>query len=252
MSEALSFERVCVGFSGRAALDGLSLRIPAGTLIGIVGPNGAGKTTFLRAALGLVRAQSGSICIQNAPLSDWSRTRLARVASYLPQGGAAHWPILAREAVMLGRLPHIGPFKAPGRGDRAAVEEALMRCDAIALADRRMDALSAGERARVLMARALATRTDLLLADEPAAFLDPAQQLRLMALLRGEAARGACVVATLHDLSLAARHCDRVVVLDHGRLAAEGAPHEALSDTVLARVFAIARDVAPGFAFRPI
>ena len=141
---------------------------------------------------------------------------------------------------MLGRLPHRTSFSAPLACDRLAVREALARCDAGAFARRRMNELSSGERARVLFARALATGAPILLADEPAAFLDPAHQLRLMDLLRQEARRGASVAVTLHDLPLAARHCDEIVVLHEGRVAADGIPATALSDEALARVFGIA------------
>jgi len=130
-------------------------------------------------------------------------------------------------------------FAAPSRADDDAVHAALARSDATAFADRRMDELSAGERARVLFARALATGASILLADEPAAWLDPAHQLRLMALLREEAARGTAVAVTMHDLSLAARHCDRILVLNEGRVAAFGTPDDALSDATLAAVFGI-------------
>jgi iron complex transport system ATP-binding protein len=165
---------------------------------------------------------------------------LARAAAYLPQGGEAKWPMLAEDVAMLGRLPHRAAFVAPSASDKLAVREALARCDAGDFARRRTDELSAGERARVLFARALATGAPILLTDEPAAFLDPAHQLRLMELLREEARRGAAVAVTLHDLPLAARHCDEIVVLHQGRLAANGTPAAALSDEALAQVFGIA------------
>jgi iron complex transport system ATP-binding protein len=141
---------------------------------------------------------------------------------------------------MLGRLPHRGHFLAPSNDDVLAVQDAMTRADVLAFMDRRVDELSAGERARVLFARALATDANVLLADEPAAYLDPAHQLRLMALLREEARRGTAVAVTLHDLALASRHCDEVLVLHHGRVAAEGVPDAALSDATLAGVFGIA------------
>jgi iron complex transport system ATP-binding protein len=173
-------------------------------------------------------------------LAEWRREELARAAAYLPQGGEAKWPMLAEDVAMLGRLPHRAAFAAPSASDRLAVRDALARCDAAAFTRRRMNELSAGERARVLFARALATGAPILLADEPAAFLDPSHQLRLMELLREEARRGAAVAVTLHDLPLAARHCDEIVVLHKGRLAADGPPAAALSDDALAQVFGVA------------
>jgi len=237
---ALVFDKVTVRFGARAALSEVAARFAAGAVTGVVGPNGAGKTTLLRAALGLLPLSGGTIRIQNKSLDAWSRQGLARTVAYLPQGGEARWPMLARDVVMLGRLPHLSALAAPGPVDFAAVDAALARCDASGFAARRMDALSAGERARVLFARALSTGAPVLLADEPAAFLDPSHQLRLMELLREEARRGAAVAVTLHDLPLAARHCDAIVVLHEGRVAADGPPGAALSDTTLAGVFGVA------------
>lgn len=238
---ALVFDNVSVTFGPRKALDRVTAGLRAGTVTGIVGPNGAGKTTLLRAALGLQRLAQGAVRVLDKPLSGWSREGLARAMAYLPQGGEARWPMLATDVVLLGRLPYRAGFSPPGLDDRLAVDDALARCDASIFAARRMDELSAGERARVLFARALATGACILLADEPAAFLDPAHQIRLMELLKEEARRGTAVAVTLHDLSLAACHCDEILVLQEGRVAAEGAPESALSDDTLARVFRIQR-----------
>ncbi len=231
----MSFENVGVRYGARQVLDGVTAAFAPGAVTGIVGPNGAGKTTLFRAALGLAPLSGGTVRIQNRPLGEWSRGALARAVAYLPQGGEARWPLLARDVVALGRLPHGRAFVTPTPEDERAILDALARCDAARFARRRMDQLSAGERARVLLARALATGAPVLLADEPAAYLDPAHQLRLMALLREEAARGAAVAVTLHDLSLAARHCDALAVLHEGRVAATD-----LSDETLSRVFGIA------------
>jgi iron complex transport system ATP-binding protein len=240
MSAAVAFENVGVRYNGRAALSNVTAAFSEGAVTGIVGPNGAGKTTLLRAALGLQPLSGGSVRILKKPLAEWPREALARAAAYLPQGGDAKWPMVARDVVLLGRLPHRAAFSGASAADFKAVDDALARSDAAVFAARRMDELSAGERARVLFSRALATGAAILLADEPAAFLDPAHQLRLMELLREEARRGTAVAVTLHDLSLAARHCDDILVLHEGGLAAQGAPNAALSDAALARVFGIA------------
>jgi iron complex transport system ATP-binding protein len=141
--------------------------------------------------------------------------------------------------VALGRLPHRAAFAPLGEADERAVDDALRRCDATQFAQRRVNELSAGERARVLLARALVVEAPVLLADEPAAHLDPAHQLRLMELLRAEAARGAAVIVTLHDLALASRFCDNIVVMNAGRVVTQGEASLALSDGVLQDVFAI-------------
>ncbi|HVV65451.1 MAG TPA: ABC transporter ATP-binding protein [Rhizomicrobium sp.] len=234
MSAALRFEGAHVAYGGRPALFGVSASIAHGSVTGVVGPNGAGKTTLLRAALGLLPLTAGEIAIEDRPLRRWSGPSLARAIAYLPQSGAAHWPLRAADLVMLGRLPHRARFAPPSKADEEAVASALARADAAAFAQRRIDELSAGERARVLFARALATKAPVLLADEPAAYLDPAHQLKLMALLKEEARRGTAVAVTLHDLSLASRLCDEILVLKDGRVAGRD-----LSEATLAEAFGI-------------
>lgn len=241
MNGILTAEHVSHRFGSKAALNDVSLSLMAGTLTGIIGPNGAGKTTLLRTLTGLLRPNGGQVEVHGKPLSAWRRDALARTLAYAPQGGDSSWPMLVEDVVMLGRIPYLRRFAAPGEEDTKAVADALTRCDATGFAGRSMNTLSAGERARVLLARALATGADILLTDEPAAFLDPAHQFALMELLRAEAARGTAVIVTLHDLPLAARYCDRLVIMDHGAIAADAPPEEALSTDNLARVFALTR-----------
>jgi iron complex transport system ATP-binding protein len=233
------FGRLSAGYRDRPVLFDVTAECPAGAVTGLVGPNGAGKTTLLRTALRLVPVVAGTVAVEGRPLATWSREGLARAIAYLPQGSDAHWPVTARTLVALGRLPHRAAFAALSTEDEEAIDDALARCDASDFAARRIDELSSGERARVLLARALATQSSILIADEPAAHLDPAHQLRLMELLREEARRGAAVAVTLHDLALASRFCDSVLVLDRGRLAGYGPPHGVLSDEILRDVFGI-------------
>jgi iron complex transport system ATP-binding protein len=236
---ALTFHNVSASYGGRAALSDVSLSFAKGAVTGLIGPNGAGKTTLLRVALGFLPAQSGEVKLLGRPLAEWSDEARARAVAYLPQSAESHWPLQARRLVALGRMPHRAGFAPLNSTDIAVVNEALARCDASALADRRMDELSAGEKARVLLARALATAAPVLLVDEPAAHLDPAHQLQLMELLREEAARGTAVAVTLHDLSLASRFCDELAVLSAGRVAAQGSADISLSDEALAKVFGV-------------
>ncbi|HUO89232.1 MAG TPA: ABC transporter ATP-binding protein [Rhizomicrobium sp.] len=239
MSAAIAFAGIEAGYGARRVLHGVSASFARGAVTGIVGPNGAGKTTLFRTALGVMETAAGRVTVLDRPVAQWSRAALARAIAYLPQGAEAHWPLEARQLVALGRLPHRAAFAPLAADDWTAVDKALERADATQFATRRMNELSAGERARVLFARALATGAAILLADEPAAYLDPAHQLRLMELLREEAARGTAVAVTLHDLTLASRACDAVLVLKDGRVAADGAPAQALSDATLAEVFGI-------------
>lgn len=251
MNAPLVFDDIRVGYGKRVALHAVTASIAAGAVTGLVGPNGAGKTTLLRAALGLCPVSRGGVRVLGRPLADWPREELARTIAYLPQSAEAHWPVSARRLVALGRIPHRVPLVPLSAEDGAGVDEALERCDATPFAERRMDELSSGERARVLLARALATRAAILLVDEPAAHLDPAHQLRLMELLREEAARGVAVVVTLHDLALAARYCDDVIVLKEGEVLAHGKPDETLSDAILGEAFRIRAWQAAAFPSQP-
>lgn len=237
---AVSIDDIRVRMGSRTILKGATADFPAATLTGIVGPNGAGKTTMLRAALGLLPLSGGTVRLLNKPLPAWRRLALARTAAYLPQASESQWPMPVYDVVMLGRLPHRNRFAPPSPADETAVEDALSRCDAASFLGRRMNELSAGERARVLLARALSTQAPILMADEPAAFLDPAHQFALMALLQNEARRGAAVLVTLHDLSLAMDYCDRLIVVDGGCVVAGGMPSATLTDEVLGQVFGLA------------
>ena len=166
------------------------------------------------------------------------RTR-ARTLAYLPQGQLIHWPISVRRLVELGRLPRLGPFTRPTPADAAAVETAMIDAGVADLAERPATSLSGGERARVLLARALAVGAPVLLADEPTASLDPFHMLEVMTLLRRTADQGRVVIAVMHELGLVARYCDRVVLLDEGRKVAEGTPREVLTRQRLKEVYRI-------------
>ena len=236
-------EALKVSFNGRAALDGAGLRVERGETVGLLGPNAAGKTTLLRTLAGLIEPQAGLVTLDGAPLDSIPRAARARRIGYLPQSASCHWPLTVERLAALGRIPHLGAFAREGERDREAVARALADCDVTDLAARPVTALSGGEQARVMLARALAGEPELLLADEPVAQLDPWHQLRVMELMRAIASRGGAVVVALHDLVLAARFCDRLVLLDHGKVAADGAPSAVLTEAVLARVFGIAAAV---------
>jgi iron complex transport system ATP-binding protein len=193
----------------------------------------------MRAAAGLIDAAGGTISIQGKPISSWRRNDLGRAIGYLPQGGQVHWPLTVRALVTLGRLPHAHRFARASAHDDAAVGRAMTACEVAHLADRPVTALSGGERARALLARALAGDAKILLADEPFAQLDPDHQLHAMEVLQSTAQAGALVIVVLHDLSIAARHCSRVILLSEGRIAADGPPAEILSSENLRQTFGI-------------
>jgi iron complex transport system ATP-binding protein len=229
---------VSVRLGGRLIVDRASLALRHGEVVALVGPNGAGKTTLVRALAGLLPAD-GRISFDRRALSVLSPRERARHVAYLPQGHVFHWPIPAAAVVALGRHPHADPFSPPSEADRAAVVRALAATNIEALATRPVATLSGGERARVALARALATEAPVLLADEPTASLDPRHQLVVMELLRRAAQKGA-VLAVVHDLLLAERFADRVLVMDRGRLVADAPPSEALGPERVAQVFGVA------------
>lgn len=232
----LACESLGIRVGGRALLQDVSLTLRPGELLGIVGTNGAGKTSLLRALVGLTLPASGRVLLDGRALSGWSANVRARRVAYLPQSHAVHWPLPGRELVALARLPHGDAQRASGR---RAIEQAMAATDTLAFGTTVVQTLSGGERARVLLARVLAGEPAVLLADEPLAALDPAHQLRMMALLQRQAADGRAVAVVLHDLALAARFCTRLIVLHQGRLLADGAPAAVLDEPTLAQAFGI-------------
>ncbi|MBN2905518.1 MAG: ABC transporter ATP-binding protein [Rhodobacteraceae bacterium] len=245
----LRLEHLSVHRGPRVVVDDVSLDLVPGEFVGLIGPNGAGKTTLMRAALGLIGHKGHS------SLARLTAIQRARTAAWLPQMREIAWPVSVETLVGLGRAPHLGPVQAPGPADRAAIAAALARLDLGGLATRRATALSGGEQARVLIARALAQEAPVLIADEPIAGLDPAHQLSTMAIFAALAGEGRLVLAALHDLGLAARFCTRLILMHDGRLVADGPPRAVLSEENLARVFglrAFIADTPDGPVFQPL
>ncbi len=253
LSSLVAARDVSLAYGPRRVLDGVAMTLAAGEVVGLIGPNGAGKTTLLRVLAGLAAPESGEIALFGRPMAAFGRAERARGVAYLAQNGTAHWAVTVETLVGLGRLPHGGPWKGTPSvaADRAAVARAFSDCDLAGLAGRPLNRLSGGERARALLARALAAEPRVLLADEPVAGLDPAHALDVMAVLRARAAAGAGVIAVLHDLTTAARHCDRLVLLAEGRVLAAGPPGAVLEDDVLARAYGVRvhRGTAEGLPF---
>jgi iron complex transport system ATP-binding protein len=229
-----------VALGGRQVLRGIDFSAPAGRLTAVIGPNGAGKTTLLRALAGLLAPAAGEVALDGRPLAGWERGERARSLAYLPQERIVHWGLAVRVVVALGRLPHQPPGAGESAADRAAIDAALATMDIAHLARRSVLELSGGERARVLMARALAQEPRVLLADEPAAGLDPSHQIGLFQHLAAFARPGRAVIVALHDLSLAARFCHGIALVHEGRTFAAGTPQEVLTEAHLAAVYGIA------------
>ncbi|WCR09301.1 ABC transporter ATP-binding protein [Paracoccus stylophorae] len=231
----------------RPVLHGVNLTLGAGEVVGLIGPNGAGKSTLMEAALGLIPFDGTS------NLAAMDAAHRARAAAYLPQSREIAWPVSVEDLVALGRIPWPGGGR--GAGDRAAIDAALTRMGLQDFRKRTALRLSGGEQTRALIARALAQETPLLIADEPIAGLDPAQQLSCLRLFRALAAEGHGLLVSIHDLGLAARFCTRLVLLDKGHVLADGHPDQVLRDDLLRRAFGIGArriDTPDGPAILPV
>lgn len=235
----LGADHLTVQYSGavRPALDGVTLSIPAGCLTAVLGPNGSGKSTLLRALLGVITPSAGTATLEEKNVRAWDRRKLARTVGVVPQSETVAFPITVREMVAMGRFPHMGPLQAEGWRDREAVEKALERCDISDLRNRQVTTLSGGELQRVRIARALAQEPRALALDEPTASLDLRHEMSIMGLLRSWTDGGITVLLITHQLNLAARFADRMILLDRGRVAAEGTPSEVFRREVMERVY---------------
>ncbi len=222
---------------GRAALDGVTCAARGGELLAVVGPNGSGKSTLVRVISGLLRPERGEVTVDGRPLARWTRADLAGVLAVVPQGEAVAFPLRVDETVMLGRYARLGPWAAPGARDRAAVAEALARCDVAGLADRTVETLSGGEWQRVRLARALAQEPRVLLLDEPTTSLDVRHEMELFELVRRLVDGGLAGMVITHHINLAARYADRILLLSAGRVAGEGTPGAVLREDTLHAVF---------------
>lgn len=238
MSAALSFEHAAFGYGREAILRDVSLTLNDGELLGVLGANGSGKTTLVRGATGVLAPTAGVVCVQGRPVAERTRNELARLVAVVPQEGTPIFPFTVLETVLMGRAPWMRPFEFEGEKDLACARAALEQVEAQDLADRDLGELSGGERQRVVIARALAQQSRILLADEPTAHLDLKHAVQIFSLL-AELASG-CGLATLvvtHDVNLAAMHCDRIVLLGDGAVVDEGAPEGVLTPGNLERTF---------------
>lgn len=248
----IELRQVGFAYAGREVLRSINLALAPGEVLAIVGPNGAGKSTLLRIVAGLLAPTSGSVNVFGGPPSGKGRTGLARRMAYLSQSYRMAFPFSALEVVLMGRYAHNrrGFFRLDSAEDHKLAMAALARCEVQELAHRRLDQLSGGEQQRVLIAQALCQEAELLLLDEPTAGLDPKHGRDLFAMLRGESASGRGVLVVTHDLNLAARYADRLLLLHNGQQAALGPANKVFTSKAIENAFAIElhRGTLPGGA----
>lgn len=232
----VDIDAVTVEISGARVVEDISLRADSGRFVGLVGPNGSGKSTVLRCVYRALRPTAGAVRLGGDDLSAMTARESARRLAALPQEATAEFDFTAAEVVAMGRLPHQSALARASDDDRRACAAALEATGTGHLADRGFLTLSGGEKQRVLIARALAQRPRVLVLDEPTNHLDIAQQLDILSLI---GTSGPTVLTALHDLNLAALHCDLLYVVDGGRIVASGAPHDVLTPALLADVFGV-------------
>lgn len=232
-----------LGYNGLSILSDLDLEVPEGELVVLLGPNGSGKTTLLRAISGLLRPQKGAVFLDATDVHRLAPEQLATKLAALEQEIHCAFEFRVRETVALGRLPHLRRFGRFSERDRAFVERVMAQCDLLALSDRPVQTLSSGERQRVWLAMALAQEPEVLLLDEPTSHLDINFQIEIMGLIRKLARQGLTVLASLHDLNLAAQFADRLALLAQRRLLAFGRPSEVLTEALIERAYRARVDI---------
>ncbi|MDK1360893.1 ABC transporter ATP-binding protein [Arthrobacter sp. zg-Y1219] len=254
----ISASGVGFAFGDRAVLEAVDFDAPHGQVLGLVGPNGSGKTTLLRTLYASLAGNIGTVLIDGAELTSLSAREIARRVAVVVQEVSADLPLLVSDMVLLGRTPHRSGFGRRGPADEQIAASALAQVGALQLAGEAFDSLSGGERQRVLIARALAQETTHLLLDEPTNHLDVRYQHEVLDLVRSLAVREErTVIVVLHDLNLAARYCDRILLLEAGRVAAAGTPDEVLAPEHLEPVYGVSvrrLELEDGFqlVFRPL
>ena len=249
---SLELSAIEVALGGRPVLRGVDLRVAPGEVVGLVGPNGAGKTTLLRVASRVLTPDAGHASFGGRSLDAYSRRELSRRIAVVPQDTAIPFPFRAGELVVMGRAPHQPLIGFDAASDVAHAREALERMGIADLADRSVFELSGGERQLVAFARALAQDAELLLLDEPTAFLDLRHRVDVLNVVRELAAQGRAALVVSHDLNLAAGTCDRLAVLHGGTIVADGAPGDVLTRELLAEAYGIEAEILTAPDGRPI
>jgi iron complex transport system ATP-binding protein len=226
----------------------LDLAVEKGELVGVIGPNGSGKTTLLRLLAGLLTPTEGDVLLDGAPIGAMESRGRARCVSFMTQDILQSFPFTVMEILLMGRYPHLGRFQNEGAEDRERARRMLSYVGLTALEDRAFGSLSGGERQLVLFAKSLVQDTEGLLLDEPSSSLDIHHQDRIFSMAQELAREGRAVVASVHNLSVAAQYCSRLVLLEKGRIACEGRPEQVLRSEILDRVYGVRSMVSPSLA----
>ncbi|MDP6977270.1 MAG: ABC transporter ATP-binding protein [Myxococcota bacterium] len=242
-TRSLEFRDVSVRLGARSVLRGVSFDVKPGEIVGMVGHNGSGKTTLLRVATRVLRQDGGEVLLGGESIAGFSRAALARALATVPQDTQLPYPFTALEVVLMGRAPHQPLFGLDRPEDLAAARAAMAEVGIEEFEARSIQKLSGGERQLVMFARALAQEPEFLLLDEPTSFLDLRHRIDLLGAVRRRVDAGAGALVVSHDLGLAARVCDRLVLLSHGEVVAVGPPGEVLEASVLERAFGVAADI---------
>ena len=236
---ALQADNVSFRVEAKALLDRVELKADHAQLVGLIGPNGAGKSTFLRAIAGVLNPQEGEVRLEGVDLKSKSSREVAATLALVPQIAPYTHGFTARELVLMGRYPHLSRFQIEGEADEQIARDAMQLTETEEFAERTLDTLSGGERQRVFVSRALAQQPRVLLLDEPTANLDVLHKLRVLDLVRRLVDEGLTAVAAIHDLSMAARYCDRLILLSDGRVLAEGSPEAVLVPDTIESAFGV-------------
>ena len=236
---SLHIKNLNAGYGKTAVLRGINCKANPGEIIGLLGPNGSGKSCLLKTIAGLIVPRRGVVVFNGESVNTLSPKTRAKNIAWLAQDRSAAWALSVRELVSLGRAPYRGRLGRLSQADEHAVDVAMASAHCTDLQNRDFNTLSGGEQARALLARALAVEAPVLLADEPTASLDPYYQISILQVLAQEAKTGKMVIVSLHDLALAKQFCDRVWVMQDGRLVADDKPQKALNLSLLADVFRI-------------
>lgn len=245
MTTQLACSNLAFAYGKKSIIEDVSLNFRKGEFVGLIGPNGAGKSTLLNLLTGMLKPTAGQVNLIGQPLKQFKQRDIARHISLVPQDVSINYAFSVREIVAMGRNPHLGAFQPESKKDRDLIHRAMEKTDLLPMAERSVNQLSGGERQRVFIARAIAQEAPILLMDEPTASLDLCHQLEVLTLVKALTDNGHLAISAIHDLELASRFCDRLILIAEGEVTTQGSPAEVLTKENLYRYFSIEAEVEP-------